>query len=180
MLTDEAILAGCISKIKSSEDLLYKKFSAVMYAICLRYTGNKDDAKDVFQDGFIKVYQQIKNFKQQGSLEGWMKRIMVNTAIDYCKNKSKIKFTNIDYNNIIEEEEPINIFEKIPKMTLLQMISELPDGYRLVFNLYAIEKYSHKEIAKELNIEEGTSKSQLFKARKMLQVKVMQVIATKD
>jgi RNA polymerase sigma-70 factor (ECF subfamily) len=170
------IITGCIQRDKYSEDLLYAHFSPIAYAICLRYASNVDDAKDIFQEAFVKVYLQIKNYKHQGSFEGWVKRIFVNTAIDYCRKNKNIHFTSFTEQY---EDKTINQDVQqqidIPKEKLLQLIRNLPDGYRLVFNLYAMEKYSHKQIAETLQIEEGTSKSQLFKARKMLQKEIIKL-----
>ena len=170
------ILVGCINKEKHYEDLLYARFASIAYAICLRYASNADDAKDIFQEAFVKVYLQIKNYNKQGSFEGWLKRIFVNTALDYCKRNKNIQFTSFTdkYETILEEEINQNTID-IPKEKLLELIRNLPDGYRLVFNLYAMEKFSHKQIAETLNIEEGTSKSQLFKARKMLQKEIIKL-----
>jgi len=172
---DEIIL-GCINRDKLSEDLLYAHFAPIAYAICLRYASNTDDAKDIFQEAFVKVYLQIKNYNKQGSFDGWVKRIFVNTAIDYCRKNKNIHFTAFTEqyeDKTINEDVQQHI--DIPKEKLLQLIRNLPDGYRLVFNLYAMEKYSHKQIAETLHIEEGTSKSQLFKARKMLQKEIIKL-----
>jgi RNA polymerase sigma-70 factor (ECF subfamily) len=176
MQKEAEIIQGCIDRVKLYEDILYEHFAPITYAICLRYATNKDDAKDIFQEAFVKVYTQIQNYSKQGSFEGWVKRIFVNTAIDYCRKNKNNLFTNLN------EQQEISINEQdleekldIPKEKLMQLIRDLPDGYRLVFNLYAIEKYSHKQIAEVLNIEEGTSKSQLFKARKMLQKEIIKL-----
>jgi RNA polymerase sigma-70 factor (ECF subfamily) len=176
MQKEAEIIQGCINKVKQYEDILYAHFAPITYAICLRYASNSDDAKDIFQEAFVKVYTQIQNYSKQGSFEGWVKRIFINTAIDYCrKNKSNL-FTPLQQKQELpNEENEGDIQIDIPKEKLLQLIRDLPDGYRLVFNLYAIEKYSHKQIAETLNIEEGTSKSQLFKARKMLQKEIIKL-----
>ena len=173
----EEVIAGCLKKQKEFEDQLYKKFAPTMFAICYRYAGNKDDAKDIFQDGFIKVYSQLKNFKTQGSLEGWIKRIFINTALDFCKSKKyfQIELAEKDFKE--EENNDLNENLDIPKEKLFEMISNLPHGYRLVFNLYALENYAHKEIAEVLNIDIGTSKSQLYKARKILKTKVLDFVS---
>jgi len=176
MQKEAEIIQGCIDRVKLYEDILYEHFAPITYAICLRYAANSDDAKDIFQESFLKVYTQIQKYNKQGSFEGWIKRIFVNTAIDYCRKKKTIQF--ISYSKEHEEDsEAVTIEHSIdvPKEKLLELIRALPDGYRLVFNLYALEKYSHKQIAETLNIEEGTSKSQLFKARKMLQKEIIKL-----
>jgi RNA polymerase sigma-70 factor (ECF subfamily) len=162
--------------VKLYEDILYEHFAPITYAICLRYASNSDDAKDIFQESFVKVYTQIEHYHKQGSFEGWVKRIFVNTAIDYCrKNKSNL-FTNLNHQQeVLIADNEVDEKIAIPKEKLVELIRDLPDGYRLVFNLYAIEKYSHKQIAEVLNIEEGTSKSQLFKARKILQKEIIKL-----
>ena len=176
MQNADQIIIGCINRDKLSEDLLYAHFAPIAYAICLRYVSNQDDAKDVFQDAFVKVYLQIKNYNKQGSFEGWVRRIFVNTAIDYCRKNKNLKFDQFnDSHDAVAEDESIDTYPTMPKEKLLALIRNLPDGYRLVFNLYAIEKYSNKQIAETLNIEEGTSKSQLFKARKMLQKEIIKL-----
>lgn len=176
MQNADEIIIGCIKRDKLSEDLLYAHFAPIAYAICLRYAANADDAKDIFQEAFVKVYLQIKHYNKQGSFEGWVKRIFVNSAIDYCRKNKNIQFTafteKYDSNN---EDDMVQDQIDIPKEKLLELIKNLPDGYRLVFNMYAIEKYSHKQIAETLQIEEGTSKSQLFKARKMLQKEIIKL-----
>lgn len=179
VFNDEEVIAGCLKKQKEKEDELYNHFAPIMYAICYRYAGNKDDAKDIFQDGFIKVYSQLSNYKMKGSFEGWVKRIMINTALDFCKSKKLVQ-TNYTEVEIREEEIQDEANFDVPKEKLFEMISNLPHGYRLVFNLYALENYSHKEIAELLRIDEGTSKSQLFKARKILKQKVMEFISQKN
>jgi RNA polymerase sigma factor (sigma-70 family) len=162
------IIAGCLKEKRSAQQMLYKHYAGLMYGICLRYTGNKADAEDVLQDGFIKIFININHFRNEGSFEGWMKRIMVNTALHFLRQKTKNKFITqqTEIPDIIEEDE--NIEYDIQPKELMNIIQALPDGSRMVFNLYAIEEYSHKEISEILGISEGTSKSQLSRARKML------------
>jgi len=176
MQIEEDIITGCINNEKHFQNLLYIKTSALCYAICLRYAANPNDAKDIFQEAFVKVYTQIKNYNKSGSFEGWLKRIFINTSIDYCRRNKKINFVSIKEEFEIEDEEEPKYNDEISTVVLMDLIQNLPDGYRIIFNLYAIEKLTHKEIALKLNIGEGTSKSQLFKARKMLQTKVNQII----
>lgn len=154
-------------KVKAQKEL-YEKFANKMYAICMRYTGDQDDAKDVLQDGFIKVYGNLDRFGFKGSFEGWMRRIFVNTSIEYIRKRTRMGFT--------EEIEDDKIggfadqaYNKMEAEDIMRYINKLPQGYRMVFNLYVIEGYLHKEIAEMLGISEGTSKSQLNKARNMMQ-----------
>lgn len=146
----------------------------------MRYVGNIEDAEDVLHDGFIKIIQKFSTFQErnEGSLEGWMKRIMVNTALNYIRDHSKEKlFVDIDpISERINEPEEDHWFEhlatKIQPSEVMKMVVELPSGYRTIFNLYALESYSHKEIAELLKISENTSKSQLSKARALLRKKI--------
>jgi RNA polymerase sigma-70 factor (ECF subfamily) len=150
-----------------------------MLGICLRYCKNRADAEDVLQDGFIKVFSNITNFRQEGSFEGWIKRIMVNTAIDYLNKKQRLNH-QMDYDHFEEtleveneERDDTNYADiNLSHEELLSIIRSLPDGYRVVFNMYAIEGYSHRDIAEMLNISINTSKTQLFKARKLIRKKI--------
>ena len=146
MLTDDLLIAGCLNKDKKCEDLLYQKFASIAFALCLRYVSNIDDAKDVFQEGFVKVYGQLQHFKLQGSFDGWVKRIFVNTALDYCRKKKKIAFVSVDdfTSNIEDLDETVDA--ELPKEKLMELIMNLPDGYRIIFNMYVIENYTHKQV----------------------------------
>ncbi len=167
----EKVIQGCIKGKRDSQALLYRFFSAKMFGLCLYYSKNKSDAEDQLQNGFIKVFQNIHKFKGKGSFEGWMRRVFVNNILeDYRKNK--MLFTRedeINSNNYVASEQ---IEDKIDADELIKIIQELSPAYRLVFNLYAIEGYSHKEISKMLNISEGTSKSNLARARSILKQKL--------
>jgi RNA polymerase sigma factor (sigma-70 family) len=165
------IIKGCAEGKRQAQEELYRMFAAKMYSLCLRYSRDKDEAKDNLQDGFIKVYSNIKQFKGSGSFEGWVRKIMVNTALQkyrgnyqlYALNDNETKNYDISINNVIEA---------MGEQELLKMIQELPPRYKLVFNMYAIEGYTHKEISKMLGIAEGTSKSNLSRARDILQEKL--------
>ncbi|MBL0342798.1 MAG: RNA polymerase sigma factor [Bacteroidetes bacterium] len=179
-MNETEIIKGCIRKDRQSQKALYDRFASVMYAICLRYTHSRDNALDVLQDGFIKVYSSLESYKGEGNFEGWLKRIFINTAISYYH---KIK-TLADHFPDSEEttynySDEINIISKMSEKELLKLISKLPDGYRMVFNLYVIEGYDHEEIGKMLSINPGTSRSQLLKARRVLQqqLKDLKIIA---
>ncbi len=149
-----------------------------MYGICLRYAADKDVAHDIFQEGFIKVYQNIQTFKGESALGSWMYKIFVTTAINYIQRTLKGKFEvsiNEQVNNMeetISEEESEHWLNYISKEEALQMVQELPEKYRLIINLYAIEKMSHLEIGKMLGITEASSRSQLSRARKLLSDKL--------
>ena len=148
---------------------LYQKYASYMYGVCLRYTGNKEDAEDMMQDGFVKVYNNIDKLKDIINVKAWIKRIMINTALNLYRHNKIIDFKSIDEGTYdIYKSYEQDAIQKLTTNELLNVIQELPEGYRLVFNLYAIEGYKHREIAELLNINEGTSKSQFSKARSNL------------
>lgn len=176
MIVDESILEGCIAGKREAQFKLYKKFASSMLAVCFRYARNRVEAEDLLQDGFLKVFQKISSFRREGSFEGWMKRIMINNALNEIKKNRKNPFLEdidvINETQIVDQEELTGNLDPVPAGVLLEMIKSLPDGYRIVFTLYVLEDYSHKEIANELNISENTSKTQLLKARRVLKNKL--------
>jgi RNA polymerase sigma-70 factor (ECF subfamily) len=159
------------------QEELYNRFSAKMYAVCLRYSGNSDDAQDLLQEGFIKVYKNLHRFRAEGSFEGWIRRVFVNSSIEQFRKKS-IQVTNVsDREEIIVADSDISALDTLAEQDIIKLIQELSPGYRTVFNLYVVEGYSHKEISDELGISEGTSKSQLARARGILQKRVTQYLS---
>lgn len=142
-----------------------------MFGICIRYAGHYDDAQDIVHDGFVKIFMKIGQFRFEGSFEGWIRRIMVNTALEKYRVQCQIININ-DYTKEIETADSSDISSEISARELARFVQELSPRYRLVFNLYAIEGYSHKEISGMLDISEGTSKSNLSRARAILQEKV--------
>ena len=150
---------------------LYDLFKSRMFGICLRYAGNYHDAQDILQEGFLKVYEKIRQFEFKGSFEGWIRKIMVNTSLEKYRNQYRVVHIE-DNMPDIEQEQQVESSVEIGQHELLQYIQELPPKYRAVFNLYAIEGYSHKEIGGMLKISEGTSKSNLSRARTILKDKV--------
>jgi RNA polymerase sigma factor (sigma-70 family) len=150
------------------QEALYNRLSAKMYSVCLRYAGNSDDAKDLLQDGFIKVFKNLDKFRGEGSFEGWVRRIFVNTSIEQYRKKSNLHKVG-DTENVVIEDKEWNVLDKLAERDILAMIQELSPGYKVVFNMHVIEGYSHKEIADTLGINEGTSKSQLARAKVVLQ-----------
>ena len=165
---EKELIEACLKEDALAQKKLFKKYYTLMLAICLRYTNDHDSAKEILQEGFIKVFNNISKFKFEGSLISWIKRIMINTAIDkYRKAKSEPDTLEIEKNENIGGKA--EVYANLEAEDLLKCVQKLPLGYRTVFNMYVIEGYSHKDIAKELGINEGTSKSQLFKAKQMLQ-----------
>jgi RNA polymerase sigma factor (sigma-70 family) len=182
MIVDDSILEGCIAGKRSAQTLLYKKFASTMLGVCMRYSSNRDEAEDIVQEGFIKVFQRISSFRREGSFEGWMKRIMINQALNHYRKNKKVPYHSlieeIDETEILdlEDAEP---FEPVPTEKLMKLIQNLPEGYRMVFNLYVFEEFSHKDIAESLNVSESTSKTQLLKARRLLRKKILELTQTK-
>lgn len=170
----EKIISGCIKNNGAMQSLLYHKFKAKMFAICLRYSSDYHSAEDILQDGFVKVFKNIHKFRGEGSFEGWMRRVFVNTAIEHFRKKTHL-YPILDIAESGLEEFNSDVFDKLAVDNLMDMIQTLSPGYRIVFNMYVIEGYSHKEISNELNISEGTSKSQLSRARQILKGKVEQL-----
>ena len=168
-MTDEQIVKGCLEKNPIAQEFLYKKFARKMMGVCLRYADNQEEAEDVLQNGFIAVFEHLGTFRGAGSFEGWVRKIMVNTALTNIRKNKKFK-QNIALDNVeFMLPSTSHITENFAANDLLKIIQTLPPGYRTVFNLYAIEGYSHKEIADSLNISEGTSKSQYSRAKAHLQ-----------
>ncbi len=172
MQTEKEILEGCLKNNKIAQYELYKKYSSRLFGLCVRYVPDKDNAADVLQESFIKIFESISKFRNEGSFEGWMKRITVNTALNYLK-KYKYQYDEVNIENTTDEPFTENdVFSKIGKDDILKLLQELPEGKRVVFNLYVFEGYNHKEIGTLLNITESTSKTQFSKAKKMLQDKI--------
>lgn len=170
--TEEQIREGCSKGERKFQQLLYDLFSAKMFGVCLRYANEYNSAQDLLQDGFVKVYKNIGKFRGEGSFEGWVRRIFVNTAIEQFRkqvNLYALHESEVNYYQHYEE----NALETLKQEDILKMIQKLSSGYRTVFNLYVIEGYSHKEIADMIGVSEGTSKSQLARARYLLQKMIM-------
>jgi RNA polymerase sigma factor (sigma-70 family) len=181
---DFKIIEGCIKGKRRAQNKLYGKYAPMLLGICLRYARNKDEAEDILQEGFIKIFSSISGFRGEGSFEGWLKRIIVNTAITHNKQSLKHQF-HADIEEIEETKIKFGDMEeipliKIPQATLMNLIQKLPDGYKMVFNLYVFEQYTHQEIADFLGVSVNTSKSQLMKARRTLIGKINQIIEKRN
>jgi RNA polymerase sigma-70 factor (ECF subfamily) len=171
---DSAFIEKCVARDGKALQVLYEYFSGRLYGICLRYTKNPDDAQDVLHDSFIKVFENLKNFRGSGSFDGWMRRIVVNEAINFYRRKKKVQFSDYDAVEFSIQDHTPDIISKLSNKELLELVQRLPDGYQLVFNLYAIEGYKHREIADMLEITENTSKTQYLKAKRRLQEYIAQ------
>lgn len=175
MLSDSEIAKECLKFKRSAQKELYERYIKKMNAVCRRYLSDKDEIKDVLQEGFIKVFENIDKYRGDGPLEAWVRRIIVNTVLSHIrKSKSAIfvKQDDTDENNepAAEEESSDSIYNAdFKKEDLMQAIESLPDNYKIIFNLYCIENYSHKEIAQMLSMKEESSRTRLNRARKMLQ-----------
>lgn len=161
---DEKIIQGCLKKDVKAQQAFYSFFSSSMYAVCLRYSNTKEDAKDILQDGFIKVFAKLNQFSGKGFLEGWMKRVFVNTALEHYRvNKVYMQQSDVmDAKQVSTEAQAIG---KLTQQEILSVMQQMAPGFRTILNMYAIEGYTHAEIAEMLGISEGTSKSQLSRAR---------------
>ena len=171
--TEAEIIAGCIKGDRRAQLALYNAYSAKMFAVCLRYAADYSAAQDMLQDGFVKVFRNMEKFRNEGSFEGWIRRIFVNTAIEHYRKQVNL-YALHDNTVTGYESYEAGALETLKHEDLVKMIQSLSDGYRTVFNLYIVEGYSHKEIGDMLGISEGTSKSQLARARYLLQKMIME------
>jgi RNA polymerase sigma factor (sigma-70 family) len=173
-LTERELIEGCLREDSRCQEEVFRRYAGKMMAVCRRYARHEMEAEDLLQDAFIKVFDNLKKFEFKGSFEGWIRRIVINTALKNFQRasfqKEQLGLESFDEQSI-DPEAVANLQEE----ELLTMISQLPDGYRVVFNLYVIEGFSHKEIADMLVIGESTSRSQLVKARKMLKDQIQKI-----
>ncbi len=171
-MNESTLVKNCINGDQKAQRTLFEMYAPKMLGVCLRYAKNKEQAEDVLQDGFIKVFSNLEKFSGEGSLEGWVRRIMVNTSLDQIRKEAKLQ-NNISWDDVdFKIENDSFILEGLMAEDLMKLINAMPQGYKMVFNLFAIEGYSHKEIATELNISENTSKSQYSRARAYIQTKL--------
>ena len=171
---EKEIISLCIQGKSFAQKMLYDKYSKLFYAICCRYCKDKEDAQDILQDAFLKIYRNLSQFKHEGSFEGWMKRIVVNTSIEHYRKQ--INILSFD-DQLAPEDTPLTMDEiSLDEAALMGLIQGLPNGFRMVFNMYVIEGYNHAEIAEKLGISEGTSKSQYSRAKSILRDKCSQLM----
>ncbi|MDC8005028.1 sigma-70 family RNA polymerase sigma factor [Aureisphaera galaxeae] len=168
-MTLQQLIEECKRHDAKAQELLYRQYSGVLFGICLKYSPNRAEAEDSLQDAFITIFNRIEQYQGKGSFEGWMKRITVNTVLQKYRKKKVFDISNEEQ---LEDAEVEVETTQVPLDFLLKIIQELPDRYRLVFNLYVLDGYSHKEIAEMLGISDGTSKSNLARARMSLKKKV--------
>ncbi|MGZ3844846.1 MAG: RNA polymerase sigma factor [Flavisolibacter sp.] len=167
------IIQSCIQGKRAAQNELYEHFASKMFTVCLRYANSREEAKDLLQEGFIKAFDCLHQFKFEGSFEGWMKKVMVNNALQKIRSRSPlhaiVPIDDVEHAEAVSQQE---VLSRLGTKELIQLIQELPTIYRLVFNLYVFEGMKHKEISKILGISEGTSKSNLHDARAILQKKL--------
>ncbi len=175
-MTEEQLIKACIKEDAACQKEVFNRFSSRMLGVCYRYARNAEDAEDILQDAFIKVFDKMHQFKFEGSFEGWIRRIVVNTALKkYTLTRYTKEISGYDIKD--KDEIPLepSAYSHLTQKELMELVNNLPDGYRMVFNLYVIEGYQHDEIAEMLGIQPGTSRSQLVKARMMLQKQIIQL-----
>ncbi|MGQ9847828.1 MAG: RNA polymerase sigma factor [Bacteroidales bacterium] len=174
------IVDACVREDRMSQEVLYKSFYGKMFTVCMRYARNKEEAYDILQEGFIKVFKKLKKYEKKGSLEGWIRRIITNTAIDYIRKKKDFYLLDdeqYEMDNLIDESDlnaEMEDFVKMKAEVIIALIQKLPPAYRAVFNMYVIENMTHQEIAEYLKISVGTSKSNLAKAK----IKLKEMVST--
>ncbi len=167
-ITENDLIKGCLDEDRRMQEELYRRFAPRMYAVCLRYAGTPEDAEDVLQEGFLKIFKKLNSFRSEGSFEGWIRRVFVNTAIEHFRRKRYLQTISEKEENTIGGND-ISVLDKMAVKDIVVLIKELSPGYRTIFNMYVIDGYTHKEISDILNISEGTSKSQLSRAKAILQ-----------
>ena len=169
---EQRLINRCLARDKRAYRELFEAYAPKMLPLCIRYMKNRDDAEDVLQDGFITLFNQLGNFEGRGSFEGWVRRIFVTTALMHLRKKDPLKISDDITGIRFIDNGDTSAIEKMSHKELLELVSGLPSGFRIVFNLYVIEGYSHKEIGEMLGISENTSRSQLSRARLWLQDKI--------
>jgi len=173
--TEDELIQGCVKNIRKLQEAFYRRYATLAYKICLGYARDRSEAKDMMQEAFLKIYKKIKDYKKTGSLEGWVRRVIVNTALDFIrKHKKEMNWLEIKENDHQETEIDNHTTQSLNVNDLMEFISSLPHGARTVFHMFAIEGFQHKEIAEKLNISEGTSKSQYNRARELLKQRIIQ------
>lgn len=167
-IPESDLINGCIEGNRRMQEELYRRFSPRMYAVCLRYAGNTEEAEDILQEGFIKIFKKLDSFRNEGSFEGWIRRIFVNTAIEHFRRKRYLQPVTEKEENTLEGNY-LSVLDNLAERDIMELVQQLSPGYRTVFNMYVVEGYTHKEIGDMLGISEGTSKSQLSRAKVILQ-----------
>jgi RNA polymerase sigma-70 factor (ECF subfamily) len=181
MLTDEKLIKKCLANDGRAQRELYQRFAPKMWAVCLRFAKDRMTAEDMLQEGFVRVFGKLAQYTFEGSFEGWIRRIMINTAINYYRKNLVNTSLELTFEDVFSREAVReDALDKMSAKELTDLVQELPDGYRLIFNLYAIDGYTHKEIGDIMGISENTSKTQYMRARVSLQEKVRKKLNLKN
>ena len=173
-LSEKVLIERCIKNDEQAQRLLYDKYAKKMVAVCFRYCSDYETARDLMHDAFIKLFRNIGSYTGEGAFEAWMRKIVVNTSLEFLRKNDVLKYSLDIDDAVTVSDEQASVVEQLSEQEILKLIAELPHGFRTVFNLYAIEGYSHAEIAKMLNINEASSRSQFSRARVLLQKKILQ------
>jgi RNA polymerase sigma-70 factor (ECF subfamily) len=173
MMSDQQIIEGCAKHNRKAQQVLYDKYSRLLLGVCLRYASDKAEAEDILQDSFLKIFFNIEDYSGTGSFIGWLRKVTVNTAITHYHKNLKYRY-HVDIDEFVSDETGVSSFEEdfFTSDELFKVLNELPTGYRMVFNLYAVEGYKHKEIAEMLGIDTNTSKSQYSRAKSVIREKL--------
>lgn len=179
-LKPEELVEGCINGSRMAQNIFYNKYSPLLFGICLRYAKNRTDAEDILQESFIKIFKYLKDFRSDGAIEGWMRRIIVTTSFNFYKRKnlinSNVEPEHVNYSITGDKE----VLAKMSHDELLEIVQKLPAGYRMVFNMNTFEGFTHKEISDKMNISVNTSKSQLSRAKSSLQKTINNLLSMED
>ncbi len=176
-MEERQLIEGCVRGEPWAQKAIYEQHAPAMMSVCQRYVCNRETARDLLHDGFVKIFTKIHTYSGSGSFNGWMRRIFVTTALEHLRRNDILRYSvDIEDTDCRMEEPDVSMFEHLSANDLFACVASLPDGYRTVFNLFAIEGFSHVEIARELNISESTSRSQYTRARQMLQKMVMEKV----
>ncbi|MDD3108802.1 MAG: sigma-70 family RNA polymerase sigma factor [Alistipes sp.] len=167
-MTEQELIKRCCKKDPLAQQALYEHYASKMLGVCIRYVGQRDVAEDLLHDGFITIFAKIETFRSEGSLEGWIRRVIVNTVLAYLRKHPAGSTTEVEPLLQNSPSDEMSALDRISERELLHLISALPEGYRTVLNLFAVEGYSHREIANMLHISEGTSRSQYLRAKRLL------------
>lgn len=173
-MTESELVEACLKKDRSAQKQLYDRYSRQMMSVCLRYGGNVETAQDMLQEGFIMVFEKLWQYKGEGALGGWIRRVIVTSALENLRKNKKHEMTEEINDHASSMDVDPQALQDLAIESLMKLIQEMPIGYRTVFNMFAIEGFSHKEIAESLNITESTSKSQYFKAKAFLRLQLEQ------
>lgn len=175
-MTEQELIKACKKGERQAQELLYRRYSPKLFGVCLRYASNREEAEDFLQEGFIKIYRNLYKYKPTGSFSAWLYRLMVNVALEKIRQNQKRK-NQMSLDDLVNDPETSDdIFSSFGARNIISMVQKLPEGYRIIFNLYVVEGYSHKEIASLLEITESTSKSQLSRAKATLRKMLEKVV----